>query len=83
MILASWQYGDVQTFFHEFGHLMHRILGGQQPWAGISGITMEVGFRRGAVADARGVDREPAGARHLCQGLQIRASPSRPIWYYA
>jgi thimet oligopeptidase len=36
--------GDVQTFFHEFGHLMHSILGGQQPWAGISGITMESDF---------------------------------------
>jgi thimet oligopeptidase len=36
--------GDVQTFFHEFGHLMHMILGGQQPWAGISGITMESDF---------------------------------------
>jgi thimet oligopeptidase len=35
---------DVQTFFHEFGHLMHQILGGQQPWAGISGITMESDF---------------------------------------
>ena len=38
------EYGDVQTFFHEFGHLMHGILGGQQPWAGISGITMESDF---------------------------------------
>jgi thimet oligopeptidase len=38
------EYGDVQTFFHEFGHLMHAILGGQQPWAGISGITMESDF---------------------------------------
>jgi thimet oligopeptidase len=38
------EYGDVQTFFHEFGHLMHWILGGQQPWAGISGITMESDF---------------------------------------
>jgi thimet oligopeptidase len=37
-------YGDVQTFFHEFGHLMHHILGGQQPWAGISGISMESDF---------------------------------------
>ena len=38
------EYGDVETFFHEFGHLMHHILGGQQPWAGISGITMEADF---------------------------------------
>ncbi|HUO25969.1 MAG TPA: M3 family metallopeptidase [Candidatus Aquilonibacter sp.] len=37
-------YDDVQTFFHEFGHLMHHILGGQQRWAGISGITMESDF---------------------------------------
>jgi thimet oligopeptidase len=38
------EYGDVQTFFHEFGHLMHAILGGQQQWAGISGISMESDF---------------------------------------
>ncbi|HEY4970752.1 MAG TPA: M3 family metallopeptidase [Steroidobacteraceae bacterium] len=38
------EYGDVQVFFHEFGHLMHMILGGQQPWAGISGISMESDF---------------------------------------
>jgi thimet oligopeptidase len=37
-------YDDVVTFFHEFGHLMHHILGGQQQWAGISGITMEADF---------------------------------------
>jgi thimet oligopeptidase len=38
------EYGDVVTFFHEFGHLMHWILAGQQTWAGISGITMESDF---------------------------------------
>lgn len=38
------EYGDVETFFHEFGHLMHHILGGQQQWAGISGIAMEGDF---------------------------------------
>ena len=37
------EYTDVVTFFHEFGHLMHWILGTQQ-WAGISGITMESDF---------------------------------------
>ena len=37
-------YGDVETFFHEFGHLMHHILGGQQQWAGVAGISMESDF---------------------------------------
>jgi thimet oligopeptidase len=37
-------YGDVVTFFHEFGHLMHHILGGHQQWAGIAGISMESDF---------------------------------------
>ncbi|MGA2979543.1 MAG: M3 family metallopeptidase [Terriglobales bacterium] len=37
-------YGDVVTFFHEFGHLMHWTLGGRQSWAGISGISMESDF---------------------------------------
>jgi thimet oligopeptidase len=37
-------YEDVQTFFHEFGHLMHWILAGRQQWAGISGISMEADF---------------------------------------
>jgi thimet oligopeptidase len=37
-------FDDLDTFFHEFGHLMHHILGGQQKWAGISGITTEGDF---------------------------------------
>ncbi len=37
-------YDDVEVYFHEFGHLMHHILGGQQQWAGVSGISMESDF---------------------------------------
>jgi thimet oligopeptidase len=38
------EYQDVVTFFHEFGHLMHAILGGHQQWSGISGIATEDDF---------------------------------------
>jgi thimet oligopeptidase len=38
------QYSDVVTFFHEFGHLMHAILGGQTEWAGLSGFATEGDF---------------------------------------
>jgi len=38
------EYSDVVTLLHEFGHLMHYILGGQQPWAGAGGFSVEGDF---------------------------------------
>ncbi len=38
------QYEDVVTFFHEFGHLVHQILGGNTRWSGISGTNVEGDF---------------------------------------
>jgi thimet oligopeptidase len=35
---------DVETFFHEFGHLLHTLLGGKHRWAGVSGIKTEYDF---------------------------------------
>ncbi len=58
-------YGDVKTFFHEFGHLMHHILGGQQQWAGITGISMESDFVEAPFADARRMDSQPAGSGEI------------------
>jgi thimet oligopeptidase len=34
----------VKTFFHEFGHLLHHVLGGHTRWAGQSGVATEWDF---------------------------------------
>jgi thimet oligopeptidase len=38
------EYRDVTTFFHEFGHLLHHVLGGRQRWARFSGVATEWDF---------------------------------------
>jgi thimet oligopeptidase len=39
------EHSDVETFLHEFGHLLHGIFGGQgQRWAGQSGVATEWDF---------------------------------------
>ncbi|ACG71667.1 Thimet oligopeptidase [Anaeromyxobacter sp. K] len=41
---ALMEHGDVRTFFHEFGHLLHHVLGGHTRWAGQSGVATEWDF---------------------------------------
>ena len=41
---ALMEHGDVKTFFHEFGHLLHHVLGGHTRWAGQSGVATEWDF---------------------------------------
>jgi thimet oligopeptidase len=36
--------GEVSTLFHEFGHLLHHVLGGHTRWAGQSGVRTEWDF---------------------------------------
>ena len=39
------EHGDVETFLHEFGHMLHHIFGGQAArWAGQSGVATEWDF---------------------------------------
>jgi thimet oligopeptidase len=38
------EFGDVKTFFHEFGHLLHTLFAGRGTWVGISGIRTEQDF---------------------------------------
>jgi thimet oligopeptidase len=37
-------FDQVETFFHEFGHLLHHIFAGRQQWNNISGIRTEWDF---------------------------------------
>ncbi len=41
---ALMQPREVETFFHEFGHLLHHIFAGRQQWAAQSGIRTEWDF---------------------------------------
>jgi thimet oligopeptidase len=38
------EHTDVVTLFHEFGHLVHHVLGGNQRWARFSGVATEWDF---------------------------------------
>jgi thimet oligopeptidase len=41
---ALLEHDGVQTFFHEFGHLLHHVLGGHTEWSAISGVANEWDF---------------------------------------
>ena len=38
------EHDEVVTLFHEFGHLVHHVLGGQGPWLRFSGVATEWDF---------------------------------------
>ncbi len=38
------EFDDVNTFFHEFGHLLHNLFAGHHRWVGVGGIRTEADF---------------------------------------
>ncbi|MFC1609621.1 M3 family metallopeptidase [Myxococcota bacterium] len=42
--LCLMEHDQVETFFHEFGHLLHHILGGRHRWIEVSGFNVEWDF---------------------------------------
>jgi thimet oligopeptidase len=66
--------GDVETFFHEFGHLMHWILAGRQPWAGIGGLTMEADFVEAPSMMLEELVRSPKVLGSFARHWQTRAA---------
>ena len=41
---ALMEHQQVETFLHEFGHLLHSLFGGHQPWLALSGVNTERDF---------------------------------------
>ncbi|MFP5415572.1 MAG: M3 family metallopeptidase [Actinomycetes bacterium] len=42
--MALMEHDDVVTLFHEFGHLVHHLIGGDQEWVEFSGVATEWDF---------------------------------------
>jgi thimet oligopeptidase len=42
--MALMEHAQVETFLHEFGHLLHHLLSGKQQWIRFSGISTELDF---------------------------------------
>jgi thimet oligopeptidase len=72
---------DVETFFHEFGHLLHSQLGGRQRWVGQSGVKTEWDFVEAPSQMLEEWVRDPAVlatfARHYQTGEPI---PAELVW---
>jgi thimet oligopeptidase len=72
------EYGDVRTMFHEFGHLVHHVLGGHTRWAANSGVRTEQDFVEAPSQMLEEWVRDPVVlqgfARHVKTGKPIPAT---------
>jgi len=69
------QYREVVTFFHEFGHLMHEILGGQHRYASQSGVATEWDFVEAPSQMLEEIFRDPA----ILQSFAKHYQTNQPI----
>ena len=70
---------DAVVFFHEFGHLMHALIGGAQTWARFSGVATERDF----IEAPSQLLEEWAWNPGVLQTFAVNAaeeSRSRPTW---
>jgi thimet oligopeptidase len=74
---ALLEHGEVRTFFHEFGHLLHHVLGGHTRFAAHSGVATEWDFVEAPSQMLEEWTWDPAVlarfARHLTTGAPIPA----------
>ena len=72
------EYNDVNTFFHEFGHLQHALFAGHHRWCGIGGIRTEHDFVEAPSQMLEEWMRDPATlatfAKHYKTGEAIPAA---------
>jgi thimet oligopeptidase len=72
------EYNDVNTFFHEFGHLLHTLFAGHHQWCGIGGIRTEHDFVEAPSQMLEEWMRDPATlatfAKHYRTGEPIPAA---------
>ncbi|MFO0584608.1 MAG: M3 family metallopeptidase [Anaeromyxobacter sp.] len=72
---ALMEYSDVTTLFHEFGHLVHHVLGGNTRWAANSGVRTEWDF----VEAPSQMLEEWARDRGVLQGFARHVKTGEPI----
>ncbi|MEG9438653.1 Zn-dependent oligopeptidase [Edaphobacter sp. HDX4] len=72
------EYSEVVTFFHEFGHLMHHILGGQGEWSNAGAFNVEGDFVEAPSQMLEEMFRDPgilsSFAKHYKTGETIPAA---------
>lgn len=72
---AMLDHAEVRTLFHEFGHLLHHVLGGHQRWSGISGIRTERDFVEAPSQLLEEWTRDPA----TLAGFAVHAETGGPV----